>query len=68
MYKVEVKNACRCFLKSGFAEMQSYASKEEAKEEATKMLETMNSTFCHKHEFNMMESFGNYTINIVAKR
>ena len=68
MYKVEVKNACRCFLKGGYAEMQTYNTKEEAKEEAQQMLNTMNSTFCHQHEFKMIESFGNYTINIVPRR
>jgi nucleoid DNA-binding protein len=67
MYRVEVINACRCFLKSGFLEQQRYITKDEAKEEAEQMLQIMNSTFCHKHEFKMIENFGNYTINIVSK-
>ncbi len=62
MYKVEVKNACRCFLKGGFSEIQTYNTKEEAKKEAQEMLCVMNSTFCHKHEFKMIENFGKYII------
>jgi hypothetical protein len=64
MKRVEVKNACRCFFKSGMVEKQTFDTKEEAKEEAEYMLGVMNSTFCHKHKFSLVESFGNYTINI----
>ncbi|MEA1919018.1 MAG: hypothetical protein U9N52_04200 [Campylobacterota bacterium] len=67
MYKVDVNNACSCFLKSGYSEHQSFQSREEAKEEADQMFKVMNSTFCHKHQFSMMEKFGNYTITISSK-
>ena len=64
MYSVSVKNSCRCFLKSGMPEEQSFETKEAAQKEAEKMLSVMNSTFCHKHKFVLNEKFGDYTIFI----
>ncbi|PHQ64943.1 MAG: hypothetical protein COB99_06825 [Sulfurimonas sp.] len=63
-YKVRVENVCSCFLKSGMAENLEFDSEEKAKEEAQKMIEKMNSTFCKKHEFALNEQFGDYTIYI----
>jgi uncharacterized FlaG/YvyC family protein len=68
MYKVRVENVCRCFLKSGMAENQEFDSQDRAKEEAQKMIDKMNSTFCQKHEFALNEQFGDYTIYIKDKR
>jgi hypothetical protein len=68
MYKVEVKNACSCFLKGGYVESQSFKTKQEAKEEAENMLDIMQSTFCNKHKFSMSERFGHYTIVITPNR
>ncbi|MDX1295207.1 MAG: hypothetical protein R3302_03005 [Sulfurimonadaceae bacterium] len=64
MYRVEVKNPCKCFLKSGNVEMQTFPTKEEAREEAERMLEQMQTTFCQKHQFVMSELVGNFTITI----
>ena len=64
MYKVTVQNACACFLKSGMAEALVFDTKEEAKQEANKMLEKMQSTFCKKHEFSINEQFGDFTVYI----
>jgi hypothetical protein len=55
MYTVEVLNPCRCFLRSGNSERKVFTLKEEAKEEAEKMLKQMNETFCQKHSFFMQE-------------
>jgi hypothetical protein len=67
MYKVKVENSCRCFLKSGMAEILEFDREDEAKKEAEAMLEKMNSTFCHKHKFVLNEKFGDYTIFIQSK-
>lgn len=63
-YKVKVENSCRCFLKSGMAEDIEFNSQEEAKEEAQKMINIMQSDFCKKHAFALNEQFGDYTIYI----
>jgi len=63
-YKVNVQNACRCFLKSGMAETSEFSTQEEAKKEAEYMIGIMNSTFCQKHTFALSEQFGDFTIFI----
>ncbi|MEA2100692.1 MAG: hypothetical protein U9P72_11255 [Campylobacterota bacterium] len=68
MYKVKVENSCRCFVKSGLAESSEFDSQAEAKKEAEAMISTMNSSFCQKHEFALVEQFGDYTIFIKPRR
>lgn len=63
-YKVKVQNVCKCFLKSGLAEVSEFASKDEAKNEAETMLKHMEDKFCKKHEFSINEQFGDYTVFI----
>jgi len=63
-YKVNVQNACRCFLKSGMSESIEFDTKDEAKKEAEYMIGIMNSTFCQKHTFMLNEQFGDFTIFI----
>jgi len=64
MYRVEVKNPCSCFIKNGFAEKSEFNTEEAAKEEAEYLIKTMRSNFCQKHEFEMSERLGSYTIFI----
>jgi len=64
MYKVKVENSCRCFLRSGLSDNLEFSSQDEAKKEAQSMIEKMNSTFCQKHQFTLVEQFGDYTIFI----
>ncbi len=64
MYKVNVMNPCSCFVKNGFVNEQEFKEKEEAKTEAQFLMETMQTKFCKKHDFSMIEQFGNYTIYI----
>lgn len=68
MYKVNVQNPCSCFLKNGFVENQDFDTKEEAQKEATQMMEQMSLHFCQKHEFSMIEKFGDFTIYIKPRR
>ena len=67
MYRVKVENSCRCFLKSGMAEVLEFDTKAEAKTKAEAMLEKMNTTFCHKHKFILNEKFGDYIIFISSQ-
>jgi len=68
MYFLEVKNPCRCFLRSGMAERQSFATAAEAREEAEKMRERMLRDFCKKHDFVIMQTGLTFTIMIVPSR
>ncbi len=67
MYKVKIQNRCSCFVKSGMAKVFEYETQTEAQEEAGKMIQKMNSNFCHKHEFFSSEQFGNYTIHMKTR-
>lgn len=64
MYKVNVMNPCSCFVKSGMYETEDFETKEEAKVQADKLMADMQMKFCKKHDFSMMEQFGNCTIYI----
>jgi len=64
VYKIRVQNPCRCFLKSGFSEVLEFDNKDEAKKEAESMIKIMKSNFCQKHEFDLNEQFGDFTIFI----
>ena len=68
MYKVKVENPCSCFIKNGFAELQDFESKEEAKHEAEKLIDKMTKNFCQKHEFTLNEKFGDFTILVKPRR
>lgn len=68
MYRVEVKNPCRCFLRSGMAEGQTFATLAEAKEEAEGMRDEMMRHFCKKHEFILTQTGLAFTITIVPSK
>ncbi len=67
MYKVVIKNSCRCVLKSGMHESLEFETQEEAKKEAESMIEKMKTTFCQKHQFIINEQFGDFTIYIKSR-
>ena len=67
-YKVKVQNICRCFLKSAMADIQEFETKDEAQKEAEYMIGIMRNTFCGKHEFDLKEQFGDFTIFIKPRQ
>ncbi len=66
MFTVEIKNSCSCAIKRGVSEMQSFATKQEAEEEANRLLEQMRAEFCKKHKFDLRNEYGNFKIYILA--
>ena len=64
MYKVKVQNTCSCFLKSGLSDMSEFNTKEDAQKEAEYMIGIMRNNFCAKHEFEIKEQFGDFTIYV----
>ena len=68
MYRVEIKNSCSCAIKRGIAEEQSFDTKEEAEEEANRLLQQMRDEFCKKHRFELRNELGNFIIFILANR
>ncbi len=68
MYTVEVKNPCRCFLRNGMTERETFATLAEAREEAEKMRDEMERHFCKKHDFVLTQTGVTFTITIVPSR
>lgn len=68
MYTVKIQNACRCVLRSGMIENQTFATAEEAKREAEAMMEQMRRDFCKKHEFRLTQTGPIFTIVIMPSR
>jgi len=62
MYYVEIKNLCSCAIKRALPEKQDFDTQEEAQEEATRLLEQMQTEFCRKHRFELKNEFGNFVI------
>ncbi|MDD4854442.1 MAG: hypothetical protein PHQ22_07175 [Sulfuricurvum sp.] len=63
-YTLHVKNPCRCFLRDGGIETQSFGSTAQAKEEAEALYARMEKNYCKKHRFVLTQMAGNYTITI----
>lgn len=65
MFTVEVKNSCRCFLRSGMIEKQRFSTLADAKSEAEKMVAQMKADFCKKHNFVLTQAGHHLTISIL---
>ena len=68
MPSVIINNPCSCTIKRAIPEQQTFDTKEEAKEEANRILEQMNNEFCRKHRFELKSEFGNFSIYVYANR
>lgn len=66
-YTVEVKNLCRCFLRRGMAECESFSNIDDAKEYAEALVDEMNKNFCKKHTFSLTQSGYTFTIHIIPR-
>jgi len=64
MHHVEIKNACSCAIKRGLPDKQTFDEREEAEEEANRILQQMQNEFCKKHRFELKNEFGNFVIYI----
>ena len=64
MHHVEIKNSCSCAIKRGLPDKQTFDEREEAEEEANKILQQMQNEFCKKHRFELKNEFGNFVIYI----
>jgi len=68
MHQVSIKNPCSCTVKRALPETQEFDTKEEAEEEANRILEQMNTEFCKKHRFELKSEFGNFSIYVYMNR
>jgi hypothetical protein len=61
---VDVKNSCRCMLRSDLQEHLEFDSEQEAKQKAEEMISYMYDNFCKKHKFVLVERAGDFEIDI----
>lgn len=62
MFKIIIQDQCGCFKKSDLQNNLNFSSKDDALLKAIEMKNTMNKTFCKKHEFQIEEIFNNLVI------
>lgn len=55
MYIIKVDKECGCFKKSAYENNMSFSSKDDALMQANLMQTYMNSKFCRKHHFELIE-------------
>jgi len=66
-YTLVVKNPCRCFMRDGGVETQTFGSSAQAKEEAEILLARMEKNYCKKHRFTLAQTAGSYIITITPR-
>lgn len=64
MYTITMEKQCGCFKRSNLAASQSFESKDDALVEAQNMANKMNTEFCKKHNFNVVEDGENLIITL----
>ena len=68
MFQVSVPQQCGCFRRSGREASTSFDNKDEALLHAQEMVHTMNSEFCKKHNFSVLEDGKDFIITMSASR
>ena len=62
MYKIVVEKECGCFKKSALENNVVIESKDDALMQSLDMVNQMNSEFCGKHSFKLLEVEKNFVI------
>ena len=65
-HHVVVEKLCSCAKKQGMPQITSHGTKEAALEAAQDQLSHMLSTFCGKHDFDIVEVEENYVIGMLG--
>lgn len=65
MFKIVVDRECGCFKKSDMDNNVEIASKDEALTKSLDMVNKMNSEFCKKHNFTVVEEGNTFLIKMV---
>jgi uncharacterized FlaG/YvyC family protein len=63
--ELDITKKCGCVKKSGIEFPKTFETKEEALNEAKKLTEEFNETFCHKHNFSVEEDGDKVVIKVV---
>jgi hypothetical protein len=66
MFQVSVPQQCGCFRRSGKEASASFENKDDALMHAQEMAQEMNSEFCKKHNFSVLEEGKDFIIVMAA--
>ncbi len=64
-HHVVIEKLCSCAKKQGLHQIETFESKTEALEGAKMQLSHMQSSFCGKHEFDIVEVDDHYVIGML---
>jgi len=64
MYEINVDKECGCFKRSPYENNKSFENKDDALLQANLMLNHMNTKFCKKHEFELVEDGNHFRISL----
>jgi hypothetical protein len=64
MFTINVTKECGCFKKSDYTNGMSFQSKDDALIQAQLMTNHMNTKFCQKHDFQLIEDGQTFTIQV----
>lgn len=63
-HHVVLEKLCLCALKYKTEQIRSFSTKDEALQEAHEWAESLSSSFCGKHAFDVVEVDDNYVISV----
>lgn len=66
MYTINVPQQCGCFKRSSHEASKSFDDKDSALMEANEMVKDMNTNFCSKHAFVVMEDGNSFIIALAS--
>lgn len=63
-HHVVLEKLCSCALKHKTEQIRSFATQDEALQEAHEWAENLSNSFCGKHSFDVVEVDANYVISV----
>jgi len=64
MYTISVSKECKCFKESAYENNLTFQNRDDALLQAELMINYMNTKFCKKHAFELLESGENFKITV----
>jgi hypothetical protein len=65
-HHVVIEKLCSCAKRAGISQIETFESKENALSSAQQRLDMMLSTFCGKHDFDIVEVDDHYVIGMLG--
>lgn len=63
-HHIVLEKLCKCAMKHKTEQIRSFATQDEALQEAHEWAENLSNSFCGKHSFDVVEVETNYVISV----